>query len=180
MTDQRRLIIIVGQEGTGKSTVVRALLPQTPQGAQIDAEDLGQVNPWQWDDAFKRLLWSNVAALARNFWDAGYTTVIAGSFLNDYTDYMQFRPYVDRNVAIHLVHLCASKAARDVRRIERAKPSTEAWRDELDRRFPEDTTLRDADADYCYSRLDTTGLTLAETVLRIQHALPDLYGEQAT
>jgi hypothetical protein len=34
---ERRLIIISGEEGAGKSTIVRALLPSTPYGARIDA-----------------------------------------------------------------------------------------------------------------------------------------------
>ncbi|HCG02046.1 MAG TPA: hypothetical protein DEV93_16070 [Chloroflexi bacterium] len=50
---ERRLLIIVGQEGTGKSTLTRALVPHVQPGAAIDAEDVGQVNPWQWNDAFK-------------------------------------------------------------------------------------------------------------------------------
>lgn len=32
-----RLVIVTGQEGAGKSTIVRELLPHTPRGAQIDA-----------------------------------------------------------------------------------------------------------------------------------------------
>lgn len=146
MTVSRRLIIIVGQEGAGKSTIVRALVPETPHGAKVDAEDVGQVNPWSWNDSFKTLLWNNVTALAQNFWQAGYTNVIAGSFINDYSDYAHFRTRLDRDVEIYLIHLCASKAARDRRRIERSKPSNKQWRDELDQTFPEDTTLRDAEA----------------------------------
>lgn len=65
------LVIVVGQEGAGKSTTVRALVEATPWSAQIDAEDVGTVNPWQMDDAFLRLLWKNVADLTRNFWSAG-------------------------------------------------------------------------------------------------------------
>jgi hypothetical protein len=175
----RRLVIIAGQEGVGKSTVVRALLPRTAHGAQIDAEDVGQVNPWHWDDAFKCLLWNNVAALARNFWDAGYTTVIAGSFINDYPDYAQFRTRVAPDVMIDLVHLCASKATRDRRRIERPKPSSKEWRDELDRHVPEDVTLGDTNSDYRYCRIDTSGLTLADTLERIQRALPDVFERMA-
>lgn len=175
MTVSGRLIIIVGQEGAGKSTIVRALVPETPRGAQIDAEDVGQVNPWSWNDSFKILLWNNVTALARNFWQAGYTNVIAGSFINDYSDYAHFRTRLDRDVEIYLVHLCASKAVRDRRRIERSKPSNKQWRDELDQTFPEDTTLGDAEADYCYIRIDNSDLTMEETVERIRKALPEVF-----
>jgi ABC-type Mn2+/Zn2+ transport system ATPase subunit len=44
------LIIIVGQEGSGKSTIVRALLEVTSSAARIDAEDVGAVNPWKLED----------------------------------------------------------------------------------------------------------------------------------
>jgi len=171
----RRLIIITGQEGVGKSTVVRALLADTPRGAQIDAEDVGQVNPWHWDDAFKELLWNNVAALARNFWQADYANVIAGSFINDYADYAQFRGCLDRDVEIYLVHLCASKTARDHRRIERPKPSSKKWRDELDSSYSEDSTLRDAEADFRYIHIDNSLLTIAETIERIRQELPEVF-----
>jgi hypothetical protein len=30
------------------------------------------------------LLWDNVASLVHNFWQAGYITVVAGSFINDH------------------------------------------------------------------------------------------------
>ena len=36
------LLIITGQEGSGKTTVSRELLVQTQNAARIDAEDLGQ------------------------------------------------------------------------------------------------------------------------------------------
>ncbi|MEJ7838266.1 MAG: hypothetical protein WKF81_05575 [Thermomicrobiales bacterium] len=58
---ESNLIIIVGQEGAGKSTTIRALLDATPSSAQIDAEDVGQVNPWQFDESFLHLLRANVA-----------------------------------------------------------------------------------------------------------------------
>lgn len=176
MAMTRRLIIITGQEGTGKSTVVRALLLNTPGAAQIDAEDVGQINPWKWDSSFKELLWNNVAALARNFWQAGYMTVFAGSFINDYPDYAQFRIRLDDDVVVYLIQLCASKTVRDRRRIERSKPSSKEWRDALDRSYPEDTSLCDTPADYKYVRIDNSALTLSETVKRIKHALPEVFG----
>jgi energy-coupling factor transporter ATP-binding protein EcfA2 len=173
---ERRLLIIVGQEGTGKSTLTRALVPHVQPGAAIDAEDVGQVNPWQWNDAFKNLLWDNVAALVFNFWQAGYANVIAGSFINDYADFVQFRSRLDGNVGIHLVQLCASRAVRDQRRIARPKATTKEWRDDLDRRYPEDTTLRGAAAEYGYTRIDNSLLSVAQTVAQIKRVLPEIFG----
>ncbi len=36
------ILIITGQEGSGKTTTCRLLLSHTPNAAMIDAEDLGQ------------------------------------------------------------------------------------------------------------------------------------------
>jgi len=39
---------VTGEEGAGKSTIIRALLPHTLHGARIDAEDIGQTIPARW------------------------------------------------------------------------------------------------------------------------------------
>lgn len=175
MCVDRRLVIITGQEGAGKTTIVPALLPWVQPGATLDAEQVGQVNPWQFDDAFKTLLWDNVASIVRNFWWAGYTTVIVGSFINDYVDFERFRARLDSEVSVYIIQLCASKDVRDRRRIERPKPSSKEWRDDLDRNYPEDTTLRRATAGYRYLRIDNSSLSIAETVDQIRRVLPEVF-----
>ena len=148
---EQRLIIISGEEGAGKSTIVRALLPSTPYGARIDAEDIGQTNPCSMDDTFFDLLRRNVAGLVENFWAAGYVNVIAGSFLRRYSDYVSFRQLL-RPSAVFLVDLLVDKEVRDHRRITRAKRTTQEWRDMVDH-IPEDRTIRRAaDADYASTR----------------------------
>ena len=171
-----KLIIVTGQEGVGKSTLVRALLPHTPNGAQIDAEDLAQTNPCPMDARFMRLVWENVTALIRNFWAAGYTTVIAGSFLDNYQDYIRFRPALTETVDIYLVHLCAAKAVRDQRRVERVKPSSPEWRDHIDRLYPEDLSFGSAQADYRYIRVDNSQLSIDETVQAVKATIPEVFG----
>lgn len=173
---ESNLIIIVGQEGSGKSTTVRALLEVTPRSAQIDAEDVGAVNPWQMDDAFIRLLHANVADVTRNFWDAGYQNVIAGSFMSNYSDYQKFRTRLARDANVYIIHLCATKQTRDARRIAREKETSEEWRNMVDRVDPEDSTLQNQDADYHYVRIDNDSMAVAETVLAVQQAIPELYG----
>jgi chloramphenicol 3-O-phosphotransferase len=170
-----RLVLIAGEEGAGKSTVVRALLPHTPDGARIDAEDIGQTNPCPMDDEFFELLRRNVAGLVENFWAAGYVNVVAGSFLRDYPDYVAFRTLVTRPSAVFLVELLVDKEMRDHRRVTRAKQTTQEWRDMVDL-IPEDRTLRQAtDADYRYVGIDTTDLTVDETVRRIRNAIPEVF-----
>jgi hypothetical protein len=174
MSAERRLVIITGQEGAGKTTIVPALLPSVQPGAAFDAEAVGQVTPWQWDRAFTALLWDNVAALVGNFWQAGYRTVIVGSFVNDYADYVEFRPRLDAAVDISLVQLCASQTVRDQRRVARPKTSSKEWRDDVDRRYPEDTTLGAAAADYRHVWVATSALSVARTVAQIRRALPEV------
>lgn len=176
--EQRRLVIVNGEEGAGKSTIVRALLPHTPDSARIDAEDLGQTNPCPMDDEFFDLLRRNVADLVENFWNAGYTNVIAGSFLRDYPDYLAFRQLLTQPRAVFLVDLVVDKDVRDGRRVTRAKQTTQEWRDMVDL-IPEDLTIRQAnDADYRYVCLDTTRLGVVETVRRIKHAIPEIYARR--
>jgi hypothetical protein len=172
-----RLVIVNGEEGAGKSTIVRALLPHTPRGARIDAEDIGQTNPCPMDDKFFDLLRRNVADLVENFWEAGYVNVVAGSFLRGYPDYLAFRRLLRRPSTVFLVELLVNKEVRDHRRITRAKQTTQAWRDMVDL-IPEDVTVRQVtDADYRYIGVDTTDLNVTETVQQIMAAIPEVYAE---
>jgi len=156
---------------------VRALLPSTPHGARIDAEDIGQTNPCLMDDTFFDLLRRNVADLVENFWAAGYINVIAGSFLRCHSDYVSFRQLLACPSAVFLVDLLVDKGARDHRRITRAKQTTQEWRDMVDE-IPEDLTIRQAaDADYRYIGIDTTDLNVAGTVQRIRDAIPEVYAD---
>jgi energy-coupling factor transporter ATP-binding protein EcfA2 len=169
------LLMITGQEGAGKSTTLRALGPATPSSARIDGEDVGETNPWEMNDAFMQLLWKNVADLTRNFWDAGFRTVVAGSFANTIQDYRGFREVLDRDTNVYIVQLCAGKPVRDVRRIERGKETSEEWRDMVDRVDPEDTTLSTSDGDYRYLRIDNDGFDVSQTLRLIQEWAPELY-----
>lgn len=173
------LLMIVGQEGAGKSTTACALGEATPSSARLDAEDVAATNPWQMDEAFLQLLWKNVADVTRNFWDAGYQTVVAGSFASNIDHYRAFREVLnrDQNVNVYVVQLCAGKPVRNVRRIERGKATSEEWRDMVDRVDPEDTTFAAAAAngEYRFLRVDNEGTTVADTVERIRQWAPELY-----
>jgi energy-coupling factor transporter ATP-binding protein EcfA2 len=172
---RRRLILINGEEGAGKTTIIRALLPHTPGSARIDAEDIGQTNPCPMDDDFFDLLRRNVAAVVQNFWNAGYVNVIAGSFLRNYGDYLAFRQLLPQADAVFMVELLVDKQERDQRRMTRAKQTTQEWRDTVDL-IPEDRTIRQAtDADYRYVGVDSTDVHVAATVREIKKAIPEIY-----
>jgi ABC-type cobalamin/Fe3+-siderophores transport system ATPase subunit len=171
-----RLIIVVGDEGAGKSTIVRALSSRTPNGAQLDAEDVGQVAACRFDDAFFDLLRRNVAAVVRNFWAAGHRNVVAGSFLRDYADYVAFRALLPQPSEVFVVELLVAKPVRDGRRRTRSKQTTQEWRDKVDVADSEDATIRQAAGDYRYAGIDTTQLSVAETLARVEDAIPEIYG----
>lgn len=177
---ERSLILITGAEGAGKSTVMSALLPQTPAGAKVDAEDVGQVNPFDFGPVFLRLLWANVTAVMINFWEAGYGTVISGSFLDGdtYSSFQEFRAHVPRDVRIYVVCLSANRPVRDQRRIDRAKPSSEDWRDQVDASYPAaDTSLCDNAQDYRYVVIDNSLQKVADTVAAIKELIPEIYDQ---
>lgn len=170
------LIIIEGQEGSGKSTTVRALVEVTPQSARLDAEDVGEVRPWAMSDEYMRLLHSNVADVTRNFWDAGFPNVITGSFIRDYQDYLRFRERLDRDCNVFLIQLCATRSTRDIRRIERGKPTSEEWRDSIEHVDPEDHTFRNATDAFRYLRIDNDDQPIGNVIASIQQAIPEIYG----
>lgn len=172
---RNNLLILVGQEGSGKSTTVRALLKETPSSAQIDAEDVVQLNPHgEMDSPFLQLMWKNVACLTRNFWEAGYRTVLAGSFLSNLGHYNDFRRVFPDDANIYVVQLCAGKPTRDVRRAERSKQSTKEWWDMVDRVDPEDTTFAAAQDDFRFLRIDNDGRNVSETIGLIRAWAPEL------
>lgn len=163
--------MVVGQEGVGKSTLVRALLPVLQHGAVLDGEDVGQVNPWVYDEAFRALHRRNVAAVVCGFWDAGYRTVVAGSFLSTRAEYDAFRPLLPDDAEVTVVQLRVDQAVRDARRTSRAKVTTQEWRDAVDRVDREDCSWAEPAADYRYVAVDTTDWTVDRTV---QHLTAEL------
>jgi chloramphenicol 3-O-phosphotransferase len=174
----RRLILIWGQEGAGKTTIIRALLPHTPRGARIDAEDLGQVNPCLYDDGFWRLLRANVAVLARNYWAAGFQNIIAGSFFTTRDDFLRFRELVPEVDEVYMIQLLVQPDERQHRRLTRAKQTTQEWRDRVDQQDTGGTTIAANHDGYRYLAVDSTQMTPGQTVAAIIREFPEIYGPQ--
>lgn len=157
-----------------------ALLRQTPCGAKVDGEDIGQVNPFSFDRAFLDLLWSNLVAVIGNFWEAGYRTVIAGSFLDRDThgSLQEFRARLGQGFTLYVVHLVPSQSARDDRRLRRPKPTSEESRDSADAGYEQSQhSLRDNASDFRYIAIDSTDQTVEDTVATIKAAIPEVYGD---
>lgn len=173
----KTLIILNGQEGAGKSTLAKALLPHLKNGASFDAETILQVNPFCFDENFQNLAISNAADLILNFYEHGFDTVIAASFLNDRPWYDRFRSLLPGHYNIYIIMLEANKETRDIRRIEREKPTSKEARDWLDNKYPPDTTFKEGEAteDYKYIAIDNSKLTVAETVGLIKATVPQVF-----
>ena len=56
----KKLLIVCGEEGAGKTTFASNINTHADKCAALDAEEVGQVNPWVFDDAFVSLLFDNV------------------------------------------------------------------------------------------------------------------------
>jgi GTPase SAR1 family protein len=170
----RNLIIIFGQEGVGKTTIISKLIEYIPQSAQMDAENLGQVNPWVYDEKFLQLLWKNVVDLTFNFWDFGYNTVITGSFFDDYSQFKEFRSLLPQDIHMTVIHLCANKSVRDHRREERVKPYNKKESDWVDENYPEDREFSEHTDEVHYIRIDTSNLSMDATISLIMKHLQSL------
>lgn len=118
-----------------------------------------------------------------NFWEAGYSTVISGSLLDGdtHSSFQEFRAHVPRDVLIYIFCLSADKQVRDQRRIDRAKPSSQDWRDQVDANYPAaDTSLLDNAQNYRYVAIDNSFREVADTVAAIKAAIPEIYGDTET
>ncbi|SDT05483.1 hypothetical protein SAMN04489812_3970 [Microlunatus soli] len=155
-----------------------ALLPLTPGAAKIDAEDVGQVNPFTFDQRFLEMLWSNVIAVIQNFWSAGYSTVITGSLLDgDSASSLQdFRSRLPDDIALYVVRLHAAKPVRDRRRIDRPKPSSRQWRDQVDAAYAAaGSGLHEDAGDHRLITVDNSDQHLHVTIAEIRARIPEIY-----
>lgn len=184
--DQRRsegsIILVTGEEATGRTTTIRALLAESPGAVKLDPEEVGQVNSFVFGPSFLQLLQDNVCDVITNFWAAGYRVVITGSFPcgDTHFSFRRFQAQLPEDVSVYLVHLRASKAVRDRRRIDRDKPSTEELREQVDASYPrDDDSLRHNALGCRYIIIDNSNQQLAETVADIKAAIPEVYARSS-
>lgn len=112
-----RLVLIGGQEGAGKTSLIKALGKVTLGSAAVDAEGVGQVNLCLYDDAFFVLLRRNIAWLVDRYWQAGYSTVITGSLFWSYTDYRYFKIALTTAHEPYVVNLLVASEVRQQRHL---------------------------------------------------------------
>lgn len=65
----KRLILLYGANGVGKSTAAAALLERLPQSAYVDSDYCRMTNPDTFSDAMIRLNYLNMSAMIRNAFD---------------------------------------------------------------------------------------------------------------
>jgi shikimate kinase len=75
----KKLILINGFPGSGKTTISKCLLEQLENAALIDTDDLMHVRPWDPIEKLFRIALENALLNAQNFFKHGYDIVaIAG------------------------------------------------------------------------------------------------------
>tara|TARA_Y100000310_G_scaffold338639_1_gene428841 strand:- start:79 stop:591 length:513 start_codon:yes stop_codon:yes gene_type:complete len=163
----KKLILLTGQEGAGKTTIAKHILPHLKKGASFDAENILQVNPFIYNKKFQELAIRNSVDLINNFYNAGYTTVVAGSFFGDIKGYESLKKKLKYKCKTYIVYLSASKTVRDKRRLKRNKPTTKKMMDWIDKNHPKDTTLMNTKKDYVYIEIDNSNLSLQKTIRKL-------------
>lgn len=98
--------------------------------------------------------------------------------MSDVGHYRAFRDVLNLPANVYVVQLCATKATRCVRRIERPKSSSEEWRDMVDRVDPEDTSFASTDGDFTFLRIANDGLAVGETIRQVRRWAPELFTER--
>ncbi|MDD5050894.1 MAG: hypothetical protein PHV93_04150 [Candidatus Pacebacteria bacterium] len=172
----KNLLIICGQEGAGKSTLAKAIVPHLKNGAAFDAENILQVNPFEFDENFQSLALENSLDLIHNFFEGGYENVVAGSFLIDQTHFDAFKAKLKYAPKIYILMLTVEKGTRDERRLNRDKKTTKEWMDLVDSKFYLETSLRDkADESYTYFEIDNTKLNVADTIELLKQKIPQFF-----
>lgn len=177
----QKLLIICGQEGVGKSTLAKRIVPHIVNGAAFDAENILQVNPFEMNDEFERLAVDNSAALINNFFQYGYNNVIAGSFIRNKKGFDLLKEKLPTKPIIYLLMLTATKPVRDERRLQREKKPIDGklieWMKWMDIHYPPDATLKAAQdtGDYTYFEIDNTALTVEQTIEQVREKLPEFF-----
>lgn len=158
----KKLILICGANGVGKSTASKALLDSLPRSAYIDSEYCCAINPFQLTAETIQLFKSNIAALMVNAFRCEEidTVIFPYSFHGQRQEIFQHvQDELHRqNVSYEWCPVILEcelqeniarmrKDQRDAARIERAITHSRSVYDHLD-----------------YPRIDTTGLSVSETI----------------
>ncbi len=115
-----KFILIVGQPGTGKTTLGRALSSSTPDSAYIDTDALISVNPFN-PLELDELIFENIRALSDNFIKAEYQTIIISGGIRDQETFDRLASQLPAGAEIVLILLKAEERVRRERKEARAR-----------------------------------------------------------
>jgi len=164
--NRRKIIIINGPSGVGKSTVSHIFSRDIRKGVHIDVDILRHLvaNHRLTHDQV-RLAYRNAAALANNFLAAGYTVIVDGVFPKG-EDLVAFRRALRRPGAAVYVYTLSGKLPVLQQR-EAMKMGSDSFRDRVTRLHK----TMSAEAKRLGVIIDTTDLGIMETVARIKQLL---------
>jgi len=172
----KRLILVCGPNGVGKTTACQRLLEALPRSAYIDSDWCRMMNPFAFDAATTEIIIANIAALMRNYFRSPVTENVIFSYgfhgprqrifqgvrhdLDMSGVAYQFCPILlECSLQEQRRRLMAS--GRDSARIERAIRNT-----------------RHVYSACAYPAVDTTDLSVSQTVERILSVLAECYDDQ--
>jgi len=74
---KKKLVLINGTMGVGKSTLTNAVLKQLPNAVWLDGDWCWMMNPWVFSEENKRMVEDNITHLLRNFLkNPGFDTIL--------------------------------------------------------------------------------------------------------
>lgn len=135
----KKLFLINGRGGTGKTNVAESLFELLEKTALLDIDHLMKVKPWEFDDQLSLLGVDNASALIDNYFKAGYSSVVLSGGVYNQVLMDHLMKMLSSDCKIYFVWLSASKEVRDKRRLgrDRDDADTDEHFDFIDSLFPE-------------------------------------------
>lgn len=173
----QKLLIVCGQEGVGKSTLLKSLVKQLRHGAVVDVEDLLQVNPWKQNKEFENLALDNAAAIVNNFFKYSYPQVAVGSAVRNRKELDLFKTKLVLQPETYILNLVVFQDILDKRRKQREQePYTEKFLEWLKTSPQQDSTLKESnDSSYTYVEIDNEKLSVEETIMQLKKTIPKFF-----
>ena len=121
----KKIILLNGQSGAGKTTVSLALFNKLNNSFLIEADNLVRVLPWRFNDELQKLAVINAASLINNFFNYKYTQgILSSGILNQaLLDLLQSK--LDQNTKLMYIWLFADKETRMKRKTARQRDESD-------------------------------------------------------